>query len=851
MKSIRLSDIYSHPRSKKYPNGKLLTVHIEHVKEKAQKKYFGPDKFIKYIELTSVFHDIGKSNPNFQDYLFSNNKKGFENKYKNHSYLSFLTLVTLIIYNKELFLRQYEIGLLGLLLVLIAKHHGNLPDILSHKDVFNQDEINKVRTFFFKDKTVAKQYINIVNEYTKFFKFTFKDLKIEDFTKQIFFKANDFLERCISTIDIQKKLEYFLLTQYIFSCVIEADKRDAGDNDLFLLENELKAFNPRYFADKLHYYYSSFKERGLKSEQKSLNEVRTEIKNTCVKNVRKFVQSGERMFQIVAPTGSGKTLTFLSVAKEIKNQNPEKDLKVIYVIPFLSITDQIARECEKVFNDQSNLIYRIDSAGKTINEETEIKLEQLADQKDSELDLNEQLILKDFAENTFDHAFIVTTFVKLFETLTANRNKDLLRFNNFSKSIIIVDEIQSLPPRTYTFLIALLSKYVNLFDSYLVIGSATVPMFEFPESEKSIIKELNGVKVNIRKLFRNYKAPLNLLDDYEYKYKNKNFCRYKVTFDENPQKLQELAARISKDKMSTLCILNTKRSSLDLFELINKKKKNVFLLNTMQTLKDRQYKLDIVKEKLKNKEEIYLISTQLIEAGIDISFPKVYRDLAPFPSIIQAAGRCNRNREIEVGETIVINLVDEKERSYSSMIYKDLMDFTQSLLHKFSGNVNESELLAYQKSFFEYIKDKLEFGKYYLKYTDSIYNYYYLQHTIYNLEYEKISQFSLIENREFDLISVFIIQTKKDKKDFEEFTFLKNEPFDFSLRINVQNKMRGLSNRIVSVPANFQNNISLFAELKNRETFGISYIDANRDTGIEYSFERGLVIKNADESILI
>src|SRR5690606_6122931 len=110
---------------------------------------------------------------------------------------------------------------------------------------------------------------------------------------------------------------------------------------------------------------------------------------------------------------------------------------------------------------------------------------------------------KDFSENIFDSAFIVTTFVKLFESLLSNKNKLLLRYNNFSQSIIIIDEIQALPPRSYTFLIALLSKFAELFDSYIIIGSATVPLFEIPEDD-----------IGISKLFNTYIPPINLLDDY-------------------------------------------------------------------------------------------------------------------------------------------------------------------------------------------------------------------------------------------------------------------------------------------------------------------------------------------------
>lgn len=849
---MSLKRIYSHPESSKYTKGKPLTTHIEHVLNKALKKYYGPEKYIKYIELTAIFHDIGKINPNFQKYLFIINKDDFGGRYKNHGYLSAITLILLIISNKQFFIdNDYDLNLLGLIIILIAKHHCNLPDIVSTRDILSETELEKVWQYFKNEVKVSKEYLSGVEEFLDYFKFNLT-IDSKSISKNIFRNTNRFLLKLVKGILEKDKLNYFMLSQYIFSCVIEADKRDASDNDEFLLKNELEVFNPKYFYNKLQKYYSSFKNKKVSSNESSLNKVRTEIKSTCVKNVEKYILKGERIFQIIAPTGSGKTLTFLSVSSAIKLTLKDKGLKIIYAIPFLSITDQITKECEKVFDDHKNLIYRIDSSGKTINEDQKIKEEKNNDTKDSKIDIDNKLILEDFAEHTFDHAFVVTTFVKLFETLTANRNRDLLRYNNFSKSIIIIDEIQALPPRTYTFLVALLEKYAKLFDSYIIIGSATVPMFEFPDNKKALIKEVNGVKVDIRNIFVDYTRPVNLLDDYKDKFKNINFCRYKIVFNNKKQSIEELAQNISKNNISTLCVLNTKRSSKKLFSILNRQKKEkVFLLNTFQTLKDRRLILDDIKGKLRNKEEVYLISTQLIEAGIDISFPLVYRDLAPFPSIVQAAGRCNRNHELGQGTIIITQLIDEKGKAYYSYIYHDLMDFTQRVLIKFKDDIKENNLLEYQQQFFDYVRNRLEFGKYKLKYTDLIDKEYFLQHTVNNFEYNKLGQFSLIDSSEFDVVSIFIIQSERDKNDLQKLSELKQENFSFAQRIKIQRVLRHLSDRIISLPVDLERNFSLFSELRSREIFGLSYIDPRNDVGVSYSKNTGLVIKTEDNILLI
>ncbi len=845
---MNLENIYSHPKSKKYQQGKPLTTHIENVAKKALHKYSGPSKYRKYIQLTAIFHDIGKANPNFQDYLFSKNKKTSQNKYKNHGYLSTITLLILIINNKDYFLSNFGQELLAIILILIAKHHGNLPNI--EIETLNEEELNRVQGFFNKDINSAKKYINRVNKILKHFKYNLKELHLNSFKNQFCKNINKYLYEMINNqIKNQNRLEYFLLAQYIFSCVIEADKRDAGDNDKFLLKKELQKFNPEYFTKKLEDHYQSFRNKIYTEEQKSLNKVRTNIKNQCVQNVRKHIDIGERVFQIISPTGSGKTLTFLSVASEIKKHFDTKSFKLIYTIPFLSITDQITQECQKIFKEQKKIIYRIDSSGKTINEKDELLKENKAEDYDTIIDIDKQLILKDFAEKTFDHAFIITTFVKLFETITSNRNKDLLRFNNFSNAIIIIDEIQSLPPRTYTILIGILEKYAELFNSYIIIGSATVPIFEFPTNEDYLKKQDSiGREFNIKNIFTNFSKPINLLSQYKEIYKDKNFKRYKINYKRKEQTLKDLTPEILTQEKSTMCILNTKKSSHQLFNIIKEKKENVYLLNTMQTLKDRRKKLTIVKNLLKEKKLVYLISTQLIEAGIDISFPTVYRDLAPFPSIVQTAGRCNRNMENPIGKTIIVNLVNNNNRKYSKMVYTDLMDFTEQILNKTQGYINENELLKYQKLFFNNVKNKLEHGKYdlFTQFADGS-NKHYLQHTIKYFEFERMSQFSLINNKEFNNYTVFIIQNKKDQQDWDNFVKLKDIGFSYSNKIKIQKIRYNLTNRTVSIPVYSSDNILKW--LKEREVFGLSYIKPREDCGIEYTFEKGLTINSENQFI--
>ncbi len=825
-----LETLYSHPNDLCREQSKTIITHTNGVKNKALFKYKGPKDLKQYLELICIFHDVGKLNPNFQDYLFTKTST----KYKNHSYLSAISLFYFIYKYTDQIQKNYCVKILGFCIVLILKHHGNLPDIQGTRKIISDSEIYNLKNFLLKDKIEAKEYIKNLNLFLKVYFPKINAISYTDFLN--FFDNIESFFRQIKEIPDTTyiktdKLRYFLISKYLFSCLIEADKKDAANYEYFEHVKEVKIFNHRYITKKLEDHYQKFKTQKTSKTIKSLNNLRTTIKDTCVKNTKKYVKEDERLFQIIAPTGSGKTLTFLNVANSIKGELKDENLKIIYAIPYLSITDQITKECENIFNDQKELIKRIDSSA--IESESREPNDFLIRQEIENA-------RKEFSHNTFDAGFIITTFVKLFETLTSNKNKTLLRYNNFANSIIIIDEIQTLPPRCYTFFVAVLSKYAKLFNSYIVIGSATVPLFEIPEKN-----------LEIQELFKDYKPPINLLDNYKEVYKNSNFCRYKLTYRESLNNLALLTQEILESKTSTLAILNTRKASLELYENLSKIHKNTYLLNTNQTLEDRRKKLNIIKKKLREGQHVYLISTQLIEAGVDISFPKVYRDISPFPSIIQTAGRCNRNREIGTGEVIICKLKNENNIEYYKYVYSDLMEFTEFILRKLPKKIAENDLLQYQDEFFKLVKDHLEFGKYDFDNEPKTY----LQDLVKEFKFAKLGEFKLIRNNEFKTKSVFIIVTKKDQEDWDKliaFSKVLQNSSDKNNIANIKKYIRYLSSRILSISDIQIHKCGLYSIIEQNTVFGISCLDLSGDYNftMEYSFDKGLVMKTDGINII-
>jgi CRISPR-associated endonuclease/helicase Cas3 len=310
-----------------------------------------------------------------------------------------------------------------------------------------------------------------------------------------------------------------------------------------------------------------------------------------------------------------------------------------------------------------------------------------------------------FAQNTFDHPFIITTFVQIFETLVSNRNAKLLRLPNFSRTIFLLDEIQALPPNLYTFFVAYLDEFCRKFDSYAIVSTATMPHLEMPTDEDA------------RTVFRRYEKPASLLSDKFYD--AAPFNRYRITPKPEINSLEKLADEIRRNGESCLVVLNTVRDTKNLFALLSDtgehdlEEGEYVLLNTHFTLADRQRKLMLCKERLKNNERIVLISTQLIEAGVDIDFPTLYRDMCPLPSLIQSAGRCNRNNRLDAGNVFLFEIQNDKGKSSADLIYGRNFDwFLEETRKSINRELTEKDMLEIQQFFARKVSDNLIFGQY-------------------------------------------------------------------------------------------------------------------------------------------
>lgn len=763
-----LNKCYSHP-------GKLLKVHLENVALSSK-------RFTSFhaAKLVSLFHDIGKVNPNFQQKLSGSCPKGYD----HHAYLSAYVFFLSLIRNSSIFQipqgfnrKNYLISLI----TIVAKHHGDLPNMMANNGNSILSDYEIVNLYVFLDKTdipvdeIISELLGIkTTEFT-----SLESLEIQrvrnTFTELVPNKPNEY----------KVALAFYLEIQSIFSALVKADKSDAGDMLSMLDDDEryLNEFSHKY-PNILQGYLDNLNSQTL------LNVERTKIRLESINSIRKGLEEGKLIFELTAPTGSGKTLMLLSLASEIIKSKGAK--RIIYGLPFLSITEQVESEVLKILKGYEYFVQRIDS--KSTNTRFD-DIQKELDENPSEKLLQELKALE-FQEDTFGYPFIITTFVRIFETLLGNKNHELMKLPNFSNCVFLLDEIQSLPPRLYGFFVAYLDKFCKLTGSFAIVSTATQPALRLPSDNKEA-----------KDFFLDYEPPFKLLSLSHYE--NPVFNRYTVEVQKSIIDIEQLGHQVLQEEKSVLVILNTIQDTKDLYNFItdNMDDTNVLLLNTHFTPRDRSLKIYLAKRKLRQGDKVVLISTQLIEAGVDIDFPVLYRDFATISSVVQSAGRCNRNgKNPEKGKVVVVRLgTNQGERS--SLIYRgpdnELIKFSRESFYE-SGNCEEKDMLNIQKSFFEKICDQLIFGAYGEKLKNN------LMEDISQCMYEKVGKFSLIDNNIFGEECLYYVPRNGDDKNFKlllEYQKNLKESLSHDDKISIiryhkrklSNQLKKMSNRIVQI----------------------------------------------------
>lgn len=676
-----MQDIESHP-------GRPLLEHLQEVKNFGL--YFYESSYSHIFQKIPcdilknylTFHDIGKATPYFQAHL---NGEKVEDKLKNHALISAILFLwySIELAEEPLKVKGKDTRIKGqnidkteeggrnfdfiLAFMIIIRHHSNLSSVSQVlnlvfegpvKSVLNTqwNSINKQELHFILAKCGLDENIvlSMVN--------TDMDCilqKVEDYLIGMKRKWKYSYEKAIMRGNYKNTdLTYYFKLQQLFSLLTDSDKSDVVIRD----KNIVSRMNIDIKVNKF------MQNKGIGKNPTPLNIMRQSAFEEVEQSINIINIRENKILHLTLPTGFGKTLTSFNFAFKFRNKlkyETSKDYRIIYVLPFTSVIDQNAKIMEDI------LLYSGISGSSYLIKHHHLEPIDWTDKvNNQEYNYNMASILFE----GWNSEIIVTSFVQFFETLIGWTNRRQRKFHKLNNCIVLIDEIQAIPAKYYELIRKVLIDYSVFCNSYVVAMTATQPKI-FEDNE---IKGLCDSK--------KYFSQIN-----------------RITFKnnlKNTQSIEEFASSLTLyDNKRYLIILNTISSAKRLYNILNDlfPERNSCFLSAHIVPKDRLDKI----YKIKQGHYDLVVSTQVVEAGVDIDFDVVYRDFAPLPSLIQSAGRSNREWQGS-GRTIIIKLVDGSGKSFAKHTYKGYdvdLKLTEELLNQ-RTEFTENELHSIIEQYF-------------------------------------------------------------------------------------------------------------------------------------------------------
>jgi len=775
------------------------------------------DKKIIYIaKILGLTHDIGKYTEYFQDHLHNNKKHNKE--LTSHAPLS--SLYTLWLLDKQNVDPFYIAA--GMLCVLY--HHGSISKRIVDlneqiSEYLNNPNYLKQLESLHNNKVLISEELNSLGlqPIDQFLDDIYKT-KLRSIRKKLF----EFNYKCDDDIKALEKLYTILL---LFSILIDSDKKVTAALD-----------KPQRRDDIDVIYVEEYIKILLGKREDRLKELRTKIRDDILRrfqSIKNDLQQ-QHIFSINAPTGSGKTLLALTIALLLRKEiymATGKLYRIIYVLPYINIIEQT---------------YKVFSSILTHNEEDIsilLKHHHLYFPESKGESNDDRLMLVE----SWDSEIIITTFVQFMETLLGTENRMLKKFHKFYNSIIILDEVQTIPVEYWRLLresLLALSKH-----SYIIFMTATKPSIfsegeyiELLDNSRDYFKQLNRVRYVI------HRSPMGI------------------------DELKEMIINIWNNDASLLVIVNKISTSIEVYNKIKNSlpdliyveyveedlsfihacgigkihlrdinKPLVIYLSTNIIPRERLNRIRLIDRLIKEKKKVLVISTQLVEAGVDLDFDIVVRDIGPLDSIVQAAGRCNRNWNRDIGTVHVTKLksILDENRLDAVDIYGALtISITEEVI-KDKTEFVESEIYEMIEQYYRLIYRRLnaENSELSVRYLNAIKD----------LDLETLSSFKVIKNR--PTVPVFIEIDEKATTILNNFrdALKRRGERDYTTRAEIRKARTRLEEYIVET----YNEDSLPSNTIAAEADYIRYIPRDRISEY-YNLETGLRKKRGeDESYII
>lgn len=658
---------------------KVLLAHIsaEHTREQTlQEHLLHTATFAKNFEnrfgdiafLAGYLHDIGKATQRFQSYLINGDAKRGD---VIHALQGAFVSAGFPVSN------EFEMLTQEVLEGTIAKHHGDLPDYLS-PDGYS--------TFFDSMKNARqsdeKYYFDEVKENLAEMK---SDLSGGFHTAALDSRhlVDGLMGDGYQGEQRQASFNFALglYAKYVYSRLIDADRLDTAQFSEGM-EKQRQKVDWNVLISRFESHLEDF------DNSSTVNRIRSSISQQCLD----ACDRPTGIYRLSVPTGGGKTLASFRFALHHAQKTGKR--RIIYVIPYLSITTQTSRDLRKFLDlsaDDDTLFEHYSSAVNEFDDTT--MSEQERDKRERE---------RQEAAQRWDSPIIVTTMVQFLETVMSAHGTDLRKFHNMADSVIIFDEIQSLPINTIHLFDEVVSFLSKVLNTTILLCTATQPPLEKTQRKNLLISD----------------NPDLIAESAGYREQLRRTNIVATSREKSIEALADKVLQLAITEGSCLAIVNLKSEARRICQTIanddRSKQCEVIHLSTSMCGRHRRDQinrmeklLEPLNKAIRDKREyagkpIICISTQLIEAGVDVSFASVVRAMAGLDSIMQAAGRCNRSGESKTPKNVYVYPI-ANERGLSRL--KDIemgKEITLGLMHDFpDAELGSKEMLdAFYREYF-------------------------------------------------------------------------------------------------------------------------------------------------------
>lgn len=609
---------------------KLENMYLKDFSEKGKKIYR------RLIINTINFHDFGKINPLFQENKMNNkicNTKSFNIIGSRHSIISSVLYVDYF-YNEISDLEKEERKVLFKFLFLnafiISRHHSNLDSFENFIDRFD----------IYKDGNAAK-FIEVFNK--EYFYYYRKDFSVD--SKELYKKAKNVKIRLLK-LNKKEGIGIYIYVKLLYSLLVASDFYSTTE---FMKDIKLEEFGEISNIDEFYNIYKStelyndirkYEKEGYKnkrdlSSEKNINILRTEMFLDAEKELINNLE--DNIYFLEAPTGSGKSNVAFNLSFTLAKEN--KDIKKIYyVYPFNTLVEQNMKSLEKVFGKNSEVFSKIS----IINSITPIKTDEsknnnnnLDEDEDEGYDVYSKALLN---RQFLNYPVILTTHVSIFNTMFNFTRESAFPFHQLVNSIIVLDEIQSYKNTIWTEIITFLKSFSEILNMKVIIMSATLPDLNY--------------------LISSNKNTINLITNREKYFSHSLFKnRVKVNYDLIDKDINELYDHLKGNSLKCKKILIEFIRKQSAYEFYRKLKDDEEITSRVELITgddnaiERERIIDIVSR----TDNVILVATQVIEAGVDIDMDIGYKDISKLDSDEQFMGRINRSCKKE-GEVYFFNI---------------------------------------------------------------------------------------------------------------------------------------------------------------------------------------------------